>query len=80
MYRLLVESLLGLRIEADRFTVSPRLPADWAGFSLEVRLGGGSWNVNVRRSDRPGVSVDGVDLPDGAVPLGEGAHTVEVRV
>lgn len=80
MYRLLVESLLGLRIEADRFAVAPILPPDWDGFALELKLRGGTWKVTVRRADAPGVTVDGEPCPDGTVPLAGGDHVVEVRV
>lgn len=31
MYRLIMESLLGLRLEADRLHLTPCLPADWRG-------------------------------------------------
>jgi cellobiose phosphorylase len=37
MYRLMLESLLGLRLEADRLHLSPCLPADWPGFRIHYR-------------------------------------------
>ena len=37
MYRLIVESLLGLRLEVDKLHVAPCLPADWKGFTLHYR-------------------------------------------
>ncbi|MDP1527256.1 MAG: glucoamylase family protein [Rhodocyclaceae bacterium] len=37
MYRLVVESLLGLRLEADRLHIEPCLPAHWEGFKLHYR-------------------------------------------
>src|SRR5438270_7375534 len=39
MYRLIVESLLGLRREADKLRFTPCLPADWQGFNLQYRYG-----------------------------------------
>ena len=37
MYRLIVESLLGLRLEVDKLRFAPCLPADWKGFKLHYR-------------------------------------------
>jgi cellobiose phosphorylase len=37
MYRLLLESLLGLRLEGNKLHLSPWLPADWPGFSIRYR-------------------------------------------
>jgi cyclic beta-1,2-glucan synthetase len=74
MYRLVLESLLGLRLEVDRLRIEPRLPAGWDGFDLHYRhrdtvhhvrvtnLGGGGHRV-VR------VTLDGVEQPDLTVPL-----------
>ena len=37
MYRLIVESLLGLRLEVDKLRVAPCLPADWKEFTFHYR-------------------------------------------
>ncbi len=37
MYRLIVESLLGLRLEVDKLRFAPCLPADWKGFKMHYR-------------------------------------------
>ncbi len=37
-YRVAVESILGLRVEADAIWLDPRIPADWPGFKLSYRL------------------------------------------
>ncbi len=37
MYRLVVESLLGLNLEADRLRLAPCLPPEWNEFSLRYR-------------------------------------------
>jgi cyclic beta-1,2-glucan synthetase len=34
MYRLIVESLLGLRLEVDKLHVAPCLPAHWPGYKV----------------------------------------------
>src|SRR4030095_11519209 len=37
MYRLLVESLLGLHLEVDKLRLAPCLPAGWASFNVNYR-------------------------------------------
>ncbi len=37
MYRLLLESLLGLRLEGNRLHLAPCLPAHWPGFKIHYR-------------------------------------------
>jgi cyclic beta-1,2-glucan synthetase len=37
LYRLMVESLLGLRLEVDKLHITPCLPADWQAFTVHYR-------------------------------------------
>ena len=37
MYRLITESLLGLRLEVNRLHVNPRIPEQWDSFDLHYR-------------------------------------------
>ncbi|HLE19382.1 MAG TPA: glycosyl hydrolase family 65 protein [Syntrophales bacterium] len=37
MYRLIVESLLGLTLTVDRLNFAPHLPVDWEGFTVHYR-------------------------------------------
>ena len=85
LYRLLVESLLGLRLDAGRLHVEPLLPADWSGCELDYRAGNTTWCITVHQLDPGGVAgvrVDGVAQADGAIALiDDGAeHHVQVDV
>ena len=86
MYRLIVESLLGLRLEADKLHFSPCVPADWTSFKVRYRHRQTLYQVTVlqtRAADgRPRLTVDGVDLPGMAVSLIDDRrqHAVEVRI
>jgi cellobiose phosphorylase len=86
MYRLIVESLLGLRLEVDRLHVAPCLPADWKGFTLHYRYRDTLYHITVLQT-RAGngdtnVTVDGVEQHDEAIPLVDDhqEHSVEVYV
>ena len=87
MYRLIVESLLGVRREADRLRFVPCLPPDWNGFTLRYRYGDTCYRITVRRSDarrREGLEllVDGVAQPTDSIQLCDDhqEHRVDVYV
>jgi cellobiose phosphorylase len=84
MYRLITESLLGLRLTADRLRLAPCLPADWPGFQLRYRYRATVYHITVRqtRGARAGmrVSVDGVAQAEPTILLLDDRleHRVEV--
>jgi cyclic beta-1,2-glucan synthetase len=72
MYRLIVESLLGVHREGDRLRLAPLLPAQWPGVALRYRYGDTVYRIEVRRAapgERTGLTVDGTDQPGNAVAL-----------
>jgi cellobiose phosphorylase len=86
MYRLVVESLLGLRLEAERLRLVPCLPATWEGFKLHYRYRETVYHITVRQLPGEGgatsVAVDGLEQADQAIPLLDDRqeHSVEVRI
>jgi cyclic beta-1,2-glucan synthetase len=86
MYRLLVESLLGLRLEVDKLHFTPCLPADWEGFKMHYRYRETVYHIAVLQTqagnDEMIVTVDGVEQYDKAIPLVDDhqEHSVEVRI
>jgi len=86
LYRLMVESLLGLRLEVDRLRFRPCLPADWEGFKLHYRYRETVYHIDVVQepigNGAMRVSVDGIEQPDGTIPLVDDhkEHWVEVRI
>ena len=64
MYRLIVESLLGLRLEVDKLHIEPCLPADWEGFTVHYRYRETIYHIKVVQAageDATRVTVDGVE-------------------
>ena len=54
MYRLVVESLLGLNREADHLRLAPCLHPEWEGFAMRYRFGGTLYHhFGVPERDRP---------------------------
>ncbi|MBI5017592.1 MAG: cyclic beta 1-2 glucan synthetase [Deltaproteobacteria bacterium] len=83
-YRLVLESLLGVRLEADRLVFAPCVPASWDGFTVHYRYRETVYHISVRQIDTPSprVTLDGVEQPGPAIPLVDDRreHWVEVTV
>ncbi len=50
MYRLIVESLLGLRLEIDRLSITPCLPSEWTDVKIHYRYRGTFYHVTIHRA------------------------------
>ncbi|MCK9984217.1 MAG: cyclic beta-1,2-glucan synthetase [Azoarcus sp.] len=90
MYRLIVESLLGLRLAGDTLHLAPCLPADWHAYKIHYRYRDTVYHIAVAQT-RVGdlgesgvnrVTVDGIERPDKAIALLDDRqeHLVEVSV
>jgi cyclic beta-1,2-glucan synthetase len=85
MYRLIVESLLGLRLDVDKLHVKPCIPADWEGFTIHYRYRETIYHIKVVQVAGEGatrVTVDGVEQEDRWIALIDDHidHAVEVVV
>lgn len=90
MYRLVVESLLGLRLAGDTLHLAPCLPADWHAYRIHYRYRDTVYHIAISQmrvgdageSGVTSVTVDGVAQPGKAIPLVDDRqeHMVEVRV
>jgi len=88
MYRLLVESLLGLRLEGDKLHLSPCLPAGWPGFKIRYRYRATIFHIAVQLIPAgpefagSSVSVDGLEQAEQAISLVDdlGEHQVVIRL
>ena len=61
MYRLIVESLLGLRLDVDKLHFAPCLPADWKAFTMHYRYRETVYHIVVSQTHAAG---DGEDRRD----------------
>jgi cellobiose phosphorylase len=86
MYRLIVESLLGVRLEVDKLHFSPCLPAEWKAFKMHYRYRETVYHIAVSQTHMENgemsVIVDGVEQSDKTIHLVDDRqeHTVEVRI
>jgi cellobiose phosphorylase len=86
MYRFIVESLLGLKLEADTLRFAPCLPQDWKSFKLHYRFRETLYHITILQmpalSASMTVTVDGREQDSEAITLVDDrkAHVVEVRI
>ena len=87
MYRLLIEDLLGLRIEVDTLTFAPLLPADWPGFTLHYRHRNTFYHINIFKTGASAaqvhrVTLDGTEQADRSIHMVDDGseHTVTVEL
>jgi cyclic beta-1,2-glucan synthetase len=85
MYQLLIESLLGLRLEVDTLRFRPCLPESWPSFKLHYRYRNSVYHISIvnhggREASR--VSVDDVEQLDRGIHLIDdyGEHCVHVDI
>ncbi len=87
LYRLIVESLLGVKREGDRLYIKPCMPDDWKSFSLSYRYADTVYRIAVVRTSTADAAatrtrLDGTELPEPGIPLVDDRreHVVEVRI
>lgn len=82
MYRLITESLLGLRLEqGNQLRLKPCLPADWPGYSAEYRYGETVYHITVNQgSGEPGITLDGQKIEGDVIPLLDDGKVHQVKL
>ncbi len=87
LYRLIVESLLGLQREGDCLQITPCMPEEWQTYSLDYRFGDTRYHIVVTQAQSQdgmagsSTTLDGVDQQHAGVILVDDhlLHMVEVR-
>jgi cellobiose phosphorylase len=88
MYRLIVESLLGLKLEGDNLRFAPCMPPEWSGFGLRYRYRETNYQIVVRRTEMVGdetmdatsVTLDGIAQDIDFIRLADDRREHEVDV
>jgi cellobiose phosphorylase len=82
-YRLITESLLGLRLEVNKLRFAPCLPGEWKQYKVHYRYRETVYHIVVLQTKGDTmVTVDGVRQPENAILLVDDRqnHSAEVRV
>ena len=85
MYRVGLESILGLRRRGSTFSVTPCVPGTWERFLVRWQHGGCRYKISVENPDRIACGVlsatlDGVPVDPMAIPLANDGAAHRVRV
>lgn len=87
MYRLTVETLLGLQLEGDHLRIEPCVPADWESYKIHYRFGSTVYHITIKCSGKANGNVtlmmlDGNPCPSERIPLVDDRqeHFVEVSL
>ena len=83
LYRLIVESLLGLSLEVDKLHLAPLLPAAWPSFTLRYRYRSSMYVITVQKAAAvAGLIVDGVAQEGSSITMIDdgGEHLVSLTM
>jgi cellobiose phosphorylase len=87
MYRLLIETLLGVNLEGEQLRLAPRLPSAWTTCKVHYRYRNTVYHITIVRlpAHAPAVnllSLDGQALSGTTVPLRDDhrEHFVEMKI
>jgi cyclic beta-1,2-glucan synthetase len=84
MYRLIVESLLGLRLEVDKLRITPCLPAKWNNFQLHYRYRETFYHItihyNVAGARACRITLDGTESSDDFITLVDDGRPHDVHI
>ena len=88
MYRVVLESILGVRLRGDWLTLSPSIPDEWDGYEVAIRRGRSTWRIQLSNQPHADsgcaeVVIDGIAMPPEGIELiddgGEHALVVTLR-
>ncbi|WP_140986155.1 GH36-type glycosyl hydrolase domain-containing protein [Asticcacaulis tiandongensis] len=78
VYRIVIEELFGLKGTAEGLQIRPNLPAHWPEARVKRQFRGVTYDIHIRRGDRPSLRVDGVSLDGDILPVRDCRVEVEV--
>ena len=87
MYRLLIETLLGVNLEGDQLRLTPRLPKSWKSYKIHYRYRQTVYHITITRQavqaeEANRLFLDGKELAGKTIPLVDDRrkHAVELKV
>jgi cyclic beta-1,2-glucan synthetase len=86
MYRFIIESLLGLRLEINKLYIEPCFSPDWTTFKIHYRFRETIYRISVKQvqsgNSKCKIVLDGVEIQENAIVLidDQQVHLVEVEI
>jgi len=85
MYQAAIEELLGLRREGATFRIDPCIPAMWASYAVDWRIGGTLYRITVTNPEHrcrgvQSAELDGVPVDPSAISVRDDGNTHEIGI
>jgi len=85
MYRVGLESILGIVRHGDHLTIEPRIPGSWSGFSVQWRHGRSVYDIRVDNPEhatggRLEARLDGERVDPAAIPLVDDGRSRRIEI
>tara|TARA_R110002111_G_scaffold144910_2_gene211249 strand:- start:84352 stop:93141 length:8790 start_codon:yes stop_codon:yes gene_type:complete len=84
MYRLIVESLLGLDLQVDQLRITPCLPVEWTKFKIHYRYRETFYHITIYNNGADTIvcrmTLDGAELMDDYITLVDDRQNHEVEI
>jgi cellobiose phosphorylase len=86
MYRLIVESLLGIRTEGDHLFIEPCIPPEWQSFKIDYRVGQSTYHITVKKASdsirQPSLTIDGTMTGENFIRISDDQtdHWIDVTL
>jgi len=87
MYRLLVETLLGVNLEGEQLRLAPRMPQAWTSYKIHYRYRQTVYHISITRlaAEAGGAAslvLDGREIGGTVIPLRDDRqeHVAELRM
>jgi cyclic beta-1,2-glucan synthetase len=85
MYRVGLESILGIVRHGDHLTIAPRIPGSWSGFSVQWRHGRSVYDIRVDNPEhatggRLEARLDGERVDPAAIPLVDDGRSRRIEI
>lgn len=87
MYRLLIDTLLGMNLEGDKLRLEPHMPKDWSTYKVHYRYYQTVYHITINRvvgtsESLSLLTLDGNEISGTSLPLcdDQGEHFVELKV
>lgn len=85
LYRLGIETILGIRREGDALIIAPCIPPAWERYSVSFRYEQSCYCITIENPDGVArgvarIEIDGIVTPNGRIPLQHAGGNHQVRV
>jgi cyclic beta-1,2-glucan synthetase len=85
MYQLIIEWLLGIRLEKNKLKFAPCIPAEWPSFKVNYKFGESTYHITIsqiEQNEEATMTIDGIKHADLTIDLADdkSEHSVQISI